>query len=146
MRNIYPIFVAILLISCRRVTTADILVKPFLESYYDTGISIISGEMDSLYCPVMTYRSILEEYKSLNSMSEEEEAALYQRFKAAESGDPNMLGMKVRYKRADKKGEVFDETLYFDGGKVKYWGLNVAMDRAMIESRHKKFTESLRQK
>ena len=146
MKKIYPILVAILLISCRRVTTADILVKPFLEDYFGTSVSIISEKVDSLYCPVMALDSILTEYKTNKNMSEDEEHALYRRFEESENGSPNMIGMQVRYKRADKKGKVFDETFYFDAGDIKYWGLNVALDKALILSEHKRFTESLRQK
>ena len=136
----YIMLLAILATSCKSETPASILVKPFLEEYYDTGITIISEEkMDSLYCPVMIYQAILQQYNSLQKGDVEMESALYHQFLEAENGDPNMVGIKLRYRRDDRKGEVFDETFFFEEGRIKYWGLTIGLDKALISSAHSRF-------
>lgn len=129
-----------LLSGCKRSTPADILVKPFLEQYYETGIKIVSGgDLDSLYCPLDIYQEILNQYRSLDPADSIAEEGLYNLYKKAESGPNNSVGFRIKYKRKDKPGEIIEEVFFIDAGKIKGWGLNVSMDKLMIESNHSDF-------
>lgn len=140
------ILLAVLLTSCNRETPASILCKPFLEEYYETSIKIVSEEpFDSIYCPVPFYEKILEQYGLLKAGDTEKEAMLYGQFKKAETGPANMVGIRLKYKRGDD-GREYDETFYFENGNIKYWGLNVSLDKAMIATKHERFIKSLNDK
>lgn len=141
MRKYLFIFLC-LLSACKRETPADILVKPFLEQYYETKIKIVSGgELDSLYCPLDIYQTIYNQYKSLNIADSIAEDSLYTLYQKAESGQNNSVGFRIKYKRKDKPGELFDEVFFIDAGQIKGWGLNVSVEKMMIESSHTEFNK-----
>ena len=136
----YLVILLLILSGCKRSSPADILVKPFLEQYYETGIKIVSGgELDSLYCPLDIYQAIYNQYKSLDPADSITEEGLYNLYQKAEYGPNNSVGFRIKYRRKDKPGELFDEVFFIDAGQIKGWGLNVSMEKMMIESSHTDF-------
>ena len=75
----------------------------------------------------------------------EKEATLFHKFKEAETGPANMVGIRLKYKRRDD-GRVYDETFYFENGSIKYWGLNESLDKAIISTKHERFIKALNER
>jgi len=142
MKKVSLIFMAITVMACNSDSQSSTIARQFLEEFYQTDISIVSAQRDSIYNPLPAYQSILDRYDSLAENDVEKEALLYREFQESETGDPNAVGIKVRYKRSDKRGDVFDDIFYLNGDEIEAWGLNASLRALMITTKHNDFIKA----